>query len=631
MSDSFLDKFNREIHTESVSGKELDAYAFITSEHFLNVDLRPWQSVQIKTFYNLWQKYPPTEEELQILNLLEREWQISIDTVNPTHKREMVLVDGRRSGKSTLMSFIASYETYSLICKDDPQDYYKLMTRDPIYILHIAVSGDQASDMFQFTKNRLRSCKFFEPYFDWTKYNESEMRIFTPYDLRQNDIIKAENAKKKRGEPKQALLEGSIIIKSITTKASTSRGKGTKVLIFSEFGHFDRPKFDSIFKDNAISDETQQTDYAMWKALTPSVYDFKEDGKILYESSPRERGGQFYQLYCDAGGKEQEHPEQASKPSYLALMQLATWEANESIPYEALADKFRQDPVGSNMEYGAHFGNPSGSFITEAVINSIPQPGVMILRKNDNLNNRFVISVDPGGQAKKKISDTYVVSWGHYAIGSDIFWVDGLQGWDEQHIPDGMGHFQKKLVDSDEVIAFIIDLANDLGRNFLMEIVYDQFNSAQAISTLQKVGLPALETFFTNQYKAEMYGNFLNLANQGKVKSYSTDTNGYIDRWKTELKYLQRYISAGTVYYSHPTSGPCIHDDYADACSNLIYRLSMLYSPTRQSLQDRVRHNLAPTVRPKSITPVKAGKISGPGGSARTQRPSDVYNKIKNR
>jgi len=153
-------------------------------------------------------------------------------------------------------------------------------------------------------------------------------------------------------------------------------------------------------------------------------------------------------------------------------------------------------------------------------------------------------------------------------------------------------------------------LANDIGRNFVLEIVYDQFNSAEAISHLQKAGLPALETFFTNKYKAEMYGNFLSLAQYNRIKSYGVDIGGYIHQWQQELKYLQRYVSGGVMYYSHPSTGPVQHDDYSDANGNLIYRLSMLANPTRQSLEDRVNKNLAPTTRPKSVAPLKGGNLA---------------------
>ena len=104
--------------------QEVDAYEFVTSYRFLGIELFPWQSIQIKTFYNLWKKYPPTLKERELLGILETEWSIKIDTENPHEIEEMILVDGRRSGKSNLMSFLAAYEIYSLICKQNPQEHH---------------------------------------------------------------------------------------------------------------------------------------------------------------------------------------------------------------------------------------------------------------------------------------------------------------------------------------------------------------------------------------------------------------------------------------------------------------------------------------------------------------------------
>jgi hypothetical protein len=349
--DNAADKRGIKQTLESKRIREVDAFNFITSPNFLSMDPRPWQSVQLKTFYSLWGAHPPTPEEETILRILKNEWQITLDLDNPNPITEMCLVDGRRGGKSTLMSFIAAYEMYSLICKYDPQEYYKLIDRLPIYVLHVAASGEQASDMFTFTKNRLRACKFFEPYFDWTKYNEAELRLFTPHDLDENRIIAAENAKIPRGQPKKILLEGSLTVESVTTRAATSRGKAIKTLIFSEFAHLARPKFDSVIEGDSLGEETQQTDYAMKKALTPSVRDFKDEGRVLYESSPRERGGEFYAVYCAAGGIEQEHPENARRPAHMALMQLSTWHCNPEMSRESLEEPFLSDPVAWNGEH----------------------------------------------------------------------------------------------------------------------------------------------------------------------------------------------------------------------------------------------------------------------------------------
>jgi len=72
------------------------------------------------------------------------------------------------------------------------------------------------------------------------------------------------------------------------------------------------------------------------------------------------------------------------------------------------------------------------------------------------------------------------------------------------------------------------------------------------------------------------------------------------------------------MYYSHPSTGPVQHDDFADSAANLVYRLSLLMHPTRQSMEDRVNKNLAPTTRPKSVSPLKGGNLAYRGARMAT-------------
>ena len=377
---------------------EVDAIEFLTSPFYMNETLLPIQKIIVKTLYNLWPLYPPTEEELQIIEILKNEWGISLDLARTDPVMFLILVLGRRSTKSSSISFIATYETYSLICKDNPQSYYGIRDRHPIHIMHVAAAGDQAEDVFTLTKDNLRKVPFFRPYIDFDKDNSTELRLFTPYDLRLNDQIRYKNSLIQRGSgiQKESTQPGSIMIESVTTSAATHRGKSIKCLMLSEFAHFARAVVGGN-KDDAIFSENPKTDYAIWKAFTPSVKDYGKDGKVLAESSPREKGGEFYTQYCIAGGIEQENSSQVIPDSEYQLLQLSTWQARineDNYSYESFDKNFKKDPTGANMEYGAHFGNPAGQFIQEEWITRVPQPLVNILTVNNRLH-KFVITLDP--------------------------------------------------------------------------------------------------------------------------------------------------------------------------------------------------------------------------------------------
>jgi len=601
--------------------EQVDALTFLTSPDFMGESLLPIQRVIIKTLYNLWVTYPPDDNEQHIVDILEWEWGIKLDLARIDPVKFLVLILGRRSTKSTTISFIATYEAYSLICKDNPQAYYGIRDRHPITIMHVASAGDQAADVFTLTRDNIRKVEFFKPYIDFSKDTSTELRLFTPYDLRLNDTIRYTNSQVLRGtgQQKESLLPGSIIIESVTTSAATHRGKSIKTLMLSEFAHFDRGKVGGD-ADNAIFSENPKTDYAIWKAFTPSVKDFRDEGKILVESSPKEKGGECYNQYCIAGGVEQEKREEIIPDPQYQLIQLATWQARfTDFEYSDFEGDFRKDPVGAAMEYGGHFGNPAGSFIQEEWIERVSQRMIPMILTNPKAL-KFVISIDPGGKAKKKKADTYVVGWGHsegnlrgdYANEDNmLYWVDGMEGWDSKIISEGNGRFTQIPVNPNDVMEFILKLIDSLGgRNYIQEIVFDQFDSSSPIATLQGLGLPAIETTFTNPYKSAMYGNFLQKLIADQVRMYGIDEKGYIARWKLEMKNLQRITQGNYTFYQHPSSGPVQNDDFADCSANLIHRLCLIATPTQKSIQQARLNKGYPIQVKRGPKPIMAGGLN---------------------
>lgn len=607
---------------------EVDEFEFVTSSNFLCEDPTPMQSLVIKTLYGLWPIYPPTKDEITLIETLQRNWGISIDLTSSSNIQFLVMVLGRRSAKSSLSSFLASICTYKLICKGNPQKFYHIRERHPISIMHIAAAGKQATQVFSLTSDNIKKVAFFRPYIDFDKDNTTELRLFTPHDLVLNHKIKQRNSLLAKGIMKENTLPGSITIKSVTTSAASNRGDAVPMLIFSEFAHFEWAKFDGAESAELSVETNPYTDYAINTALIPSVLDFGEEGKVIYESSPSVKGGEFYHQYCIGGGSEQEHKEAiVVEPGYQVL-QMSTWEARPGYTKESplIAKAFRSNPRGAGMEYGAHFGDPSGQFIPESVVQSIPKPGVMITKKNPG-NWKFILSLDPGGRAKQKKSDTYSLAWGHYETKfneNDVWYhVDGMNGWDEQIKTLASGVTEKILVDPNVVTNYVIDLIRDLGgRNYVLEIVYDLWNSASPISTLQSLGMPAVETTFSNPYKSEMYGAFLTEALRGHISMYGEDEGGWVYRWIQEMKFLQQDISGNVVYYHHPSTGPVQHDDFSDAVGNLIYRLSLHARPTKESIKDARKHGLGPQQVKRTSRPVRGPSFWGG---------SDIGKRILNR
>ena len=615
MEISFEDYGNELVSTveQSVAGiQPVDALKFVLASEYLNEDPTPFQSLMLKTIYNLWNIYPPSEEEENLLKILWNNWHIKInfDRTNPVLFTVMSV--GRRSGKTSLASFIDTYEMYKLICRGDPQSYYNIRDRQRIHITHVAAAGDQAEEVFSMTSDNIKRIAFFRPYIDFDKDNSTELRLFSPYDLYINRQIKERNIRVPRGSMKENTLPGSLCIESITTSAASARGRAIIVLMLSEFSHFMRAKMSATATEEQILSENKQSDYAIFKALSPSVKDFGSDGKIIMESSPLEKGGEMYSHYCIGGGSEQETVDVEPHPDYQ-IVQFSSWEVSPIIKSRKDVDsEFRKDPVAADMEYGGHFSNPSGQFISETLVISAIDSQKEILMHNPGCI-KFIISVDPGGKAKKKEADTYALSWGHserdYKAEETIYYVDGMIGFDAHVKSLGNGRYEQVSVDPNVVMDFIIDLIEKLGgRNYIQEIAYDQFDSMSPVSTLQSLGIPAIETTFTNPYKSTIFGDYLQQLQAHKVKVYGVDTNGWVNRWQQEMKYLQQSISGKYVFYGHPTSGPVRHDDFCTSVANLIHRLCTYTDPTKESVAFSRKHGTGPIQIKKSGMPLR-----GPG------------------
>lgn len=393
-------------------------------------------------------------------------------------------------------------------------------------------------------------------------------------------------------------------------------------LILDEFAHFERTKtVGGGATEEDILAEMPQTDYAMLKALSPSTKDFimkdKDilDGKVIMISSPREKGGEFYRNYCLAGGCEQTGGIVEKNDNYL-LMQLSTWECNPKYPREVFDSDFKKDPIGSNMEYGARFGEPSTSFINSERIDEMVKPYLRMTYLG-KWAHQYIISVDPASK-----SDTYAIGWGHCEDGTII--VDGLQGFRPKAVHNQTTNKVIQVpVDVGKVTHFIKSLAAHLSYSgTVLEIVFDQWNSLHSILELRNAGYPALETFFTNKYKNIMYTNFLEKLNLGQVHCFSQppiDTfakapvyvSGWLEQLKLELKYLTKTTTGDIVRYGHADSGPIQTDDWADILANLVYRHGLYQSGDKQVYKDLYKQTGRP-VKHQTVGKHRSGlRIAG--------------------
>jgi len=150
-------------------------------------------------------------------------------TFSPLWFLDLILVLGRRSGKSYLSALISSYEAYKLLMLKDPQEFYKI--NSPIYIINTATSAEQAeSIIFTEVKRFIRKCPAFDGRIG--KNTQDELHILTNKDLAGFNTEFAEDH-----------MIGSIVLKSGSSNSAGLRGKSAicldgNSLICGENGYF---------------------------------------------------------------------------------------------------------------------------------------------------------------------------------------------------------------------------------------------------------------------------------------------------------------------------------------------------------------------------------------------------------
>ena len=604
MGFSFVDYGIKKLEEQSklfTPVEPVDALEFVTSPLYLGVDVSnyPVESLVLKLYYKLWEKYPFTPGEQKILETLRDEWDIDIDLEDLKNRKIdlLILVIGRRGTKTSVIAFIAAYEAYKLICKANPQKYYKILQKDEIFILNMASSARQARTLFSNLKNRIKNSSFFSKYIDFDKDTETELRLFTPYDIWVNQQIQERNKDKDRGQ-REKLRRGSIVLESIATSARGSRSRAAIVVIFDEFAHVTRAKVGRVVSDGVGSNIS---DKEIYRGLTPSTKTFGRDGKIIAISSPAEKAGKFYSLYVSAGGKECPKSLKRPKiPGYL-LLQLSTWQANPNISREDLDADFRDDPIGASMEYGAHFADPEMSAITSTALDNFLSDERPIFVGNGS--DTYVISVDPASS-----SDTYAIAWGHKE--GDVYWIDGLKGFKPEKWIEG-GERRVSLIDVETVLDEIEKLIKSLKKVAI--IAYDQWNSSYCIQKLKKKRYPAIETTFTSKYKARMYGDFFQQLETGNVRLRNVPV--WADVALQEIMSLQREVKGNIISYHHPTSGPVQNDDFSDVCANTVSLLVRYHSGDSELRQMMRRSGFGPIRLQSAVRPQKGKSLPGYGNS----------------
>lgn len=544
--------------------KIVDIITFCEDERFLNfksqdppIELWPMQRLVLKMFYRGTagnEHIFLDDKEIETLKAIAKEEDFDyepglggFEQVIDKYKRakeftHLLLIMGRRSSKTMMVSIIAAYEAYRLCeCPEgNPHKFYKIAPDKPIHIINVAVSEAQALDpLFAEIEARI----FRSPYFLDKVNHESSIKgklyIMTDADKRENA--------RRREKGISTYNPGSVILMSGHSNSGSLRGHATKCILFDEFAHF-------------VSTAGRSSGDEVYNALTPSMKQFGRDGKIIILSDPRGKEGMFWKLFNLAqktvvkedGTKEYPHDD-------VLAIQLPTWRMN---PYpefskEALETQERpKDPAAFLTSWGARFMGAEGSkfFDPQKIQDCIDFAATEA--RFGLPSNTYFIHLDPA-----TTSHNYALCMVHamtYAnakmeIKRKVF-VDYVKYWK----PDETGPVNIKDVE---------DCIKNLCRRFnVVAVTFDSFQSQQTIQNLRMAGINAYETPFRTNYITEIYGELRNLVNQADVVIYP---NEQLIGEMTELLY--KILNRGfKKFFDQKSEFPS--DDVVDALAGAAYQ-----------------------------------------------------------
>ena len=252
--DSFLDKKARESRDDPHDPEFLTIIEFVERFKLLPYGLFPAQKFILKLCYNIPLndvekaiiiRDPFSNEvtheftEVEYLRYLFAEGRCNLEEQDDRKRFELILVLGRRSGKSVLSALIAAYELYKILRRGHPQAYYGIPSGSQIRVFCIANDKDQASIVYDDISGYVGQVDYFKTAL--THDTQTFMKFQTDTDKKLYG----------QGIGKKATITATF--KSSIAKGL--RGRGTIAIILDELAFF-------------VDDGKSSAD-RIYKALTP--------------------------------------------------------------------------------------------------------------------------------------------------------------------------------------------------------------------------------------------------------------------------------------------------------------------------------------------------------------------------
>ncbi len=510
--------------------------------------------------------------EVEYLKYLYDKGCCNIKEQDGKERRELILVLGRRSGKSALSSLFASYELYKLLRRGHPQHYYGMPDGSEIRVLCVANDKEQAGIVYGDMQAHVEAVDYFKSAMANT--TQTFMKFRTEHD------------KEKFG------LGGKATI-SATFKSSVAkglRGRGVMCAILDEIAFF--------------VDDGQTSGEKVYKALMPALAQFSPkdpqnkhistgptEGRMILISSPDAKEGFFYRMYQMALSNDR-------GASDMLMIQAPTWEVNPTLDRSYYEKEYFKDPRTFMTEHGAQFSDRVRGWIEDSsdlnsCINLESVPRLRGAPKEVHFAGVDVGLVNDGtAVALTRISEGKIELVYHEIWYAKKRWADV-----NPHLKEPLTPYAKTLqdvarLDMHEIALWLKALSQ---RFYISKGIFDQWSGIVFEQELHKNGLKQFEirNFFASEssqmyqtFKMFMYANQLSLYDFPKPEMINGETFGRRSPLITELLELQAYANGKNIITVEAPRVPGKHDDMSDALARSIL-LASEYITANPGVLDR--------------------------------------------
>ncbi len=423
--------------------------------------------------------------EVEYLQYLYDHKRCNIREQDGRERRELILILGRRSGKSALSAIFAAYELYKLLKRGHPQAYYGMPAGSEIRILDIANDKEQASIVYNDIQGHIQAVDYFKN----SKAHDTQTFL----------KFRTENDLKKFGPEGKATITATF--KSSIAKGL--RGRGIILAILDEI---------AFFVDNGKSSAER-----VYKAIKPSIAQFARkdkktrraigdtEGRIILISSPDAREGFLYKQY-------QMSLTNGSESRNMLMIQAPTWEIRPDIPKSYYEEEYAKDPNGFMTEHGAEFSNRVRGYIEDirdleaCIVPTLRPKQVGIPREPHFAGVDFGISNDGTAIAITHIVGGKIELAYHEIWYPKVKWADANPHLLAPVVPYAVQLQDVARLDIDQIADWFFALSR---RFYILRGVFDQYAGPIFEQVLHKRHLTQFEMKnFSTSDSSQMYQNF---------------------------------------------------------------------------------------------------------------------------